>query len=446
MADTDVSPEEIQSKLRFLRRPVPQKRGNRPAEVRNEKATPERMVHPGAEGAGYGYPHQGEVCKRPGNSPSQNRGAGAIAFDGLQKRSHVRQLETPEHRFEAFREVDEVPRTAPADLRGSVNLDDEPPSPLPASSHPSSPSSAVSRSSPKGSARGKDDGQQYLSFEELEPPAEMHERAILDVLGRLGSSADWSEQFAAIDDARRFIRFAPKLLLSGGHLRKLVALVATLVESLRSALAKNALRSGAELFQCFGRRLDPEIEVLLPPMLRRSADTNGFISEEAELALLSMCKHISEAKLFPPLQAAAGHRRPEIRTKAVWGFAMVAHRLLNRSSSQAGSPGNSSAAGRELLRSLADTSSRALGDASPEVRQAARLVATVLAASSGLDSSPGFAKLAAAVPKGSDILSVDPFSPRAMQRCGEMTRMASTTQSASPQITRLRSTPTSHRT
>lgn len=280
-----------------------------------------------------------------------------------------------------------------------------------------------------GSTR-RDEGVQYLALEELPPFAVPPEdRFLNDVLRRLGVADDWAVQFAALDDSRRLACHAPKLLVAGGGLRKMVGLVTGLVDSLRSALAKNALRCMGELFVTFGRRLDVEIDICVPALLRRAADTNSFIAEEAECTLREVCKAATEAKLLPPLLAAAANRQPRVRQQAVWCLAMTAQRLRERG-----------AQGRDQLRSVAEAAGKALGDANADVRQSARLAAIVLAGAGGLlGECAGGAKLAGALLPGVDPATFDAFDPDSAQRCAELARGAGLSTSSQPVQRGLRS-------
>ena len=44
--------------------------------------------------------------------------------------------------------------------------------------------------------------------------------------------------------------------------------------------------------------LDSSIDQVLPALLKKAADTNVFISETADKALITACKHCSETKIF----------------------------------------------------------------------------------------------------------------------------------------------------
>jgi hypothetical protein len=151
-----------------------------------------------------------------------------------------------------------------------------------------------------------------------------------------------------------------------------------------------------------------ELESCLQVAFKRSVDKNSFIGDEADTTLREICKAATETKLLAQLQAAAGHRRQEIRAKAVRCLAMLAQRLAGKGPS----------AGREL-KSVADLAAKALTDANPDVRQSARMVAMAVdrAASEGaLDDCSAKTKLQAAIPPGVDLSSFDAFDVDAVFR------------------------------
>mmetsp|Transcript_107718 Transcript_107718/g.332827 ORF Transcript_107718/g.332827 Transcript_107718/m.332827 type:complete len:572 (+) Transcript_107718:99-1814(+) len=280
-------------------------------------------------------------------------------------------------------------------------------------SMPSSPRSEHTASASSHGQRAlarREEGAHYLSHSELPPFATPPEdRFVNDVLGRLGSSDDWAEQFKAIDDARRLARHAPRLLAGGGHLKKLMTKVAALMESLRSALAKNALRCTGEFFLVFGRKLDPEIETCVAVILRRAADTNAFIAEEAEGALREVCKAASEARLLTQLLSALGHRRAEIRARSAWGLAMLAQRHLRARAPAKGLD----------MRAIEGAAVKTVTDASADVRLCGRFIASVLVGGNAVEDGAAKAKLQASVFQGTDPASFDAFDLEAIRRsCG----------------------------
>jgi len=295
------------------------------------------------------------------------------------------------------------------------------------SSAPPSPSAGAGGphpnaiSSPSGSSRNPPrnrlDEVHYLAAEELPALAQApSDRWVNDVLKRLGNTEEWSEQFGAIDDMRRLTRYAANMLVQGGQLRKAVSLINALADSLRSQLAKNGLRCIGEMYAAFGKRMDLEIEHSLPIIIRRAADTNSFIAEEAELSLKEVCKSASDAKLLPSVLTAAGNRQPRAREKAVWCLAMLSQRLVSRGACSSLGPS---------IRSVADATSKALGDSNPDVRQAARVAAMVLlAGGSQIDDCIIASRFTGAMIPGVDFDMFDAFDLECVQRCADLARAA----------------------
>ena len=51
--------------------------------------------------------------------------------------------------------------------------------------------------------------------------------------------------------------------------------------------------------------MDPLVDTILPPLVKKAADTNVFISESADSTLVSVCSLLSETKVFNSLQSVA---------------------------------------------------------------------------------------------------------------------------------------------
>ena len=61
--------------------------------------------------------------------------------------------------------------------------------------------------------------------------------------------------------------------------RFLATEAAKLIESLRSSLSKNAVIALGECAETMGKILDPELESIFSRLMRKTLDTNSFISE-----------------------------------------------------------------------------------------------------------------------------------------------------------------------
>lgn len=49
------------------------------------------------------------------------------------------------------------------------------------------------------------------------------------------------------------------------------------------------------------REIDPQIDSILPALLKKGADTNAFISGAADQALISLCLNLTDIKVFNAL-------------------------------------------------------------------------------------------------------------------------------------------------
>lgn len=58
---------------------------------------------------------------------------------------------------------------------------------------------------------------------------------------------------------------------------------------MRSSLAKIALMTISDMFTYLKRCMEPYLDSLLKILLKKGSDTNTFISDEAEKALINMC-------------------------------------------------------------------------------------------------------------------------------------------------------------
>jgi hypothetical protein len=74
------------------------------------------------------------------------------------------------------------------------------------------------------------------------------------------------------------------------------------VDSLRSQVSKNACLCISTMFsELSPRDLDSHIETLMPILLKRSTDTNQFISQEAEKSLIAIVNNCTETRVFAAL-------------------------------------------------------------------------------------------------------------------------------------------------
>ena len=123
-------------------------------------------------------------------------------------------------------------------------------------------------------------------------------------LENLVSSADWNEQFDACNEIRRVCKFHQDLALQhGATMHSLVKQLCKLSDSMRSSLAKIALITLRDMFHFLKRCMEPYLDPIVKILLKRGRDTNAFISEEAESALLTMTMNCSDTKVLACLMS-----------------------------------------------------------------------------------------------------------------------------------------------
>jgi hypothetical protein len=98
------------------------------------------------------------------------------------------------------------------------------------------------------------------------------------------------------------------------------------LDNLRSSVCKNSMLAVSDLALGLGRTLDPELDTLLPVLLRKSVDTNSFLSEQARNATGQLIVHCSEQRVLNSLMNLLGNHNASIRASLA-GFmdACVAH-------------------------------------------------------------------------------------------------------------------------
>jgi CLASP N terminal len=74
-----------------------------------------------------------------------------------------------------------------------------------------------------------------------------------------------------------------------------------LADSLRSSLSKISMITINDMFTYLKRCMEPDLDNLVKILLKKGTDTNSFISEESENALISMCTHCMDSKVLSVL-------------------------------------------------------------------------------------------------------------------------------------------------
>lgn len=141
------------------------------------------------------------------------------------------------------------------------------------------------------------------------PPAEL--RRVLHHL----CSDQWDECFDALTCVRRLALHHSSVLNMQLHTVMLGLLEAT--ANLRSAVAKNALLALNDVVVGMGKFLDPELDSIVPKLLKKASESSsGFVGEEADRCLMSMCSSCTQSRVLSTLMSSSSSRVPVVRAKA----------------------------------------------------------------------------------------------------------------------------------
>lgn len=76
-----------------------------------------------------------------------------------------------------------------------------------------------------------------------------------------------------------------------------------MIENLRSSVSKNGLLGLYEFIQLMGKQIDAEVDILFEKLIKRSADTNAFISSEVQRCLNVLATNATPGKVLDKLSA-----------------------------------------------------------------------------------------------------------------------------------------------
>ena len=135
----------------------------------------------------------------------------------------------------------------------------------------------------KGSAKASlfETRELYLKDDEITPLQNAEAewaKVALDI-----KTNDWEKQFESCNILRRMSKYHIHVIVNP-HL--ILTELLKMVESLRSGLAKNSLLTIGDLFSNIKKGLDVEVDAVLRVLLKKSVDTNEFISKQSEATMI----------------------------------------------------------------------------------------------------------------------------------------------------------------
>lgn len=144
------------------------------------------------------------------------------------------------------------------------------------------------------SVEAKDDDEEENLSDKVLTPENAWKKALSDI----EKKNDWERQFKACTTIRDFSIDHKKFFTpSDPYFSEIIQSLSTLCNSLRTQLSRNALGTFAAVFENLGKKIDCILDGVIPMLLKKAADTNAFIAEEAEKALVKACENCSEVKL-----------------------------------------------------------------------------------------------------------------------------------------------------
>eukprot|EP01119_Soliformovum_irregulare_P008069 TRINITY_DN2089_c0_g1_i1.p1 TRINITY_DN2089_c0_g1~~TRINITY_DN2089_c0_g1_i1.p1 ORF type:complete len:929 (+),score=276.79 TRINITY_DN2089_c0_g1_i1:100-2886(+) len=173
-------------------------------------------------------------------------------------------------------------------------------------------------------ASKSNDKEQVPSAEDLEPVTgnpEQELKASIERITKL-SAEEWEGHISAITIMRRVIIHNASLLADHKLLRLLVLAILDGVDNLRSLVSRNAIACVGDMFTYLGKYLDSEVDLVLPRMFKKYADSNKFIEEDLDKAIPKSTS-ITPSKSMVTLMSLATHKNSAIRAKVSFAIARV---------------------------------------------------------------------------------------------------------------------------
>eukprot|EP00943_MAST-04B_sp_MAST-4B-sp1_P006833 g6833.t1 len=154
---------------------------------------------------------------------------------------------------------------------------------------------------------------EYLTSAQCKPlknPAVELRRSMRDL-----SSPEWDKIFDALNVVRSLALHHHGSI--GPVLHSLVLSVNEASKNLRSSVAKNALLCLNDMIDGLGPQMDPELDTIVSQLLKRASESGtGFLGDEANRCLRSMCMSCSESKALSSLLNCADNKKPQLRARA----------------------------------------------------------------------------------------------------------------------------------
>lgn len=152
-----------------------------------------------------------------------------------------------------------------------------------------------------------------------------------NVLSMIQNKKDWEGQFKACNIIKDFSSQHKSFFrMSDMFFSEIMNELSTLWNSLRTQLSRNALGTFAIIFENLGRKIDWILDTVIPMLLKKAADTNAFIAEEAEKALVKAWENCSESKLVSAALSLSKIRTNGVKEKILVAINTIIEKLQEK--------------------------------------------------------------------------------------------------------------------
>ena len=129
---------------------------------------------------------------------------------------------------------------------------------------------------------------------------------------------NWEKQFKAWNTIKEFSKEHHKFFKqSDPYFSEIMNELSSLWNSLRTQLSRNALGTFAEIFENLGKKSDIMLDNVVPMLLKKAADTNAFIAEEAEKALIKAWENWTETKIVTAALSLSKVKTNGVKEKSI---------------------------------------------------------------------------------------------------------------------------------
>ncbi|CAI2371983.1 unnamed protein product [Moneuplotes crassus] len=165
-----------------------------------------------------------------------------------------------------------------------------------------------------GNDQEPEDEGKYLKKDDIKPLKNPDK--VLKIVYKDLTSSDWQKQFDACNSLRALVLHHKDILVSDVYLLQgFIQGMVKQIESLRSSVSKNALIGFKDIAEVLKKRIDNDLDYLIPATMKKAVDKNVFLSKVATDLLISVTKSCSENKVMNVLGSLTFQKSPTVRVK-----------------------------------------------------------------------------------------------------------------------------------